>query len=431
MTRKTDSTPTADSLSQGRRRPRRRGLAGRVAVAAIAATIGLAPLAAAAQALPGVDEVKPGFQDIKIGYVAWGQKAITLSLSRMPPDDLGIAGALSGVKDNNTTGAFTKQHFSLTVDKADDTEAAVASLANLVEQGITFVVTDAPADTLLAMADSEAGGKAVIFNIEAKDERLREDECRASFVHVQPSYSMLADGLAQYLVFKRWPRWLLLTGALPQDELFAAALKRAATRFGGQIVEERRFDETDTARRTDSGHVQVVQQMAIFTQNAPDYDVALAADESEIFGAYVPYRTWDPRPVAGSSGLVPTVWSQDHEQWAGYQMQTRFFALHNRTMRERDANGWTAVRMIGDAAVKAKSGEAEKIKEALFSDDFSVAAFKGQKLTIRKWNHQVRQPILLADGYTVVSVSPQEGFLHPTSLLDTLGYDEPETSCRF
>lgn len=415
---------------QGGARPHRRGR--RLLAALLSASLLGHALPAGAQALmPGMDEAHPGFQQIKIGYVQWGKKKITLSLSQNPPDDLGVAGALSGIKDNNTTGSFTKQQFSLTVDKVEDTDGALASLKVLHDAGVGFIVTDVPADTLLAMADSEAGKASTIFNVEAKEDRLRMDDCRANLVHIQPSHAMLADALAQYLVVKRWPRWFLLTGALPQDELFANDLKRAATRFGGQIVEERRFDETDTARRTDSGHVQIVKQMAVFTQNAPDYDIALAADESEIFGSYVPYRTWDPRPVAGSAGLVPTVWTPNHEQWAGYQMQGRFYELNHRLMFSRDANAWTAVRMVGDSALKAKSDDTQKIRTELFSEGFSIAAFKGQKLTIRKWNHQLRQPILLADGYTVVSVSPQEGFLHPTSLLDTMGYDEPESTCKF
>jgi hypothetical protein len=62
--------------------------------------------------------------------------------------------------------------------------------------------------------------------------------------------------------------------------------------------------------------------------------------------------------------------------------------------------------------------------------DFALAAFKGQRLTLRDWNLQLRQPILLSDGRMVVSVSPQEGFLHQVSELDTLGMDRPETKCR-
>jgi hypothetical protein len=30
-----------------------------------------------------------------------------------------------------------------------------------------------------------------------------------------------------------------------------------------------------------------------------------------------------------------------------------------------------------------------------------------------------------------VSLSPQEGFLHPTFLSDALRYDQPETKCKF
>jgi hypothetical protein len=42
----------------------------------------------------------------------------------------------------------------------------------------------------------------------------------------------------------------------------------------------------------------------------------------------------------------------------------------------------------------------------------------------------LRQPIFLGDGRSVVSTSPQEGFLHQLSELDTLGIDQPETQCE-
>jgi len=90
---------------------------------------------------------------------------------------------------------------------------------------------------------------------------------------------------------------------------------------------------------------------------------------------------------------------------------------------------WTAVRMIGEAASRSGSGDAGKMLAYMKGPDFSVAAFKGQKLTLRDWNLQLRQPILLFDGRNTVSVSPQEGFLHQVSTLDTLGLDRPETKC--
>jgi len=62
--------------------------------------------------------------------------------------------------------------------------------------------------------------------------------------------------------------------------------------------------------------------------------------------------------------------------------------------------------------------------------EFELAAFKGRKLSYRSWNGQLRQPILLATPKLTVTVSPQPGFLHPTSELDTLGSDKPESPCK-
>jgi len=71
------------------------------------------------------------------------------------------------------------------------------------------------------------------------------------------------------------------------------------------------------------------------------------------------------------------------------------------------------------------------LRAYMLSPEFGVGAFKGQPLSFRPWNNQLRQAILLADGKLVVSVSPQEEFLHQTTRLDTLGFDQPESTCRF
>jgi len=269
-----------------------------------------------------------------------------------------------------------------------------------------------------------------LFNAGAIDDRLREEDCRTNVFHVAPTRSMLADGLAQYLVWKQWKRWLMVVGSHEEDRLYAEALRRAASRFGAKIVQERVFEDTGGARRTDSGGTLIQRQMPVFTQQAPAYDILVAADESEVFAPYLPYRTWDPRPVAGSAGLVPKSWDAAQDQWGAVQMQNRFLKLNSRRMTALDMQAWTAARMIGEAASRANSGDRKTVLDFMTGADFSVAAFKGQRLTLRTWNLQLRQPILLVDGRMVVSVSPQEGFLHQVSELDTLGLDQPETKCK-
>jgi len=367
--------------------------------------------------------------DIGIGYLGHAGVRSTLSLVQQPADNDGLAGARLAIEDNNTTGKFLNQHFTLHEVRIKDGDD-VAQAANTLAEQNSFIIADLPAESLLKAADALRDRGTVLFNAGAIDDRLREEDCRANVIHVAPTRTMLADALAQYLVWKQWKRWLLVSGSHDNDKLFADALRRAATRFGGKIVQEKTFEDTGGARRTDSGVTLIQRQMPVFTQQAPAYDVLLAADESEVFANYLPYRTWDARPVAGSAGLVPTSWDAAQDQWGSTQLQNRFLKLNSRHMTALDMQAWTAARMIGEAASRTNTGDAKTILGFLKGPDFSVAAFKGQRLTLRDWNLQLRQPILLVDGRMVVSVSPQEGFLHQVSELDTLGVDRPETKCK-
>ena len=368
--------------------------------------------------------------EIKIAYLRRDEPKTAISLLNIPAANDGLAGATLATDDNNTTGKFLNQHFTLDDIHLKDNDDPAAAVATMAARGITLVIADLPADALLKAADAGRTRGLLFFNAGAIDDRLREQDCRANVVHTAPSRSMLADGLAQYLVWKRWRKWLLVVGSHDADKLYADALRRAAKRFGATIVQEKVFEDTGGARRTDSGLVQIQSQIPLFTQSAPDYDVLVAADESEVFADYLPYRTWQPRPVAGSAGLVPTSWDASHDQWGAIQLQNRFMQLNARRMTARDMQAWMAARMIGEAAAHLHGADAKPTLDFLIGPDFALAAFKGRKLTLRDWDLQLRQPILLSDGRVIVSVSPQDGFLHQFSELDTLGVDRPESKCK-
>ena len=367
---------------------------------------------------------------VQVGYLRWTEPQPTISLlDKMPPDD-GLAGAKLAMRDNDTTGRFMNQQFELsdTPVRADDDPVAI--LATLTDRGVKLILTDVPADRLLKLAAAGRAGGVVLFNIRAPDDALRQQDCRDNVIHIAPSRSMLADAVAQYLAWKKWSRWVLVYGSHPEDALLADAYRRAAKRFGARIVKEREYTDTGGARQTDSGVVQTQQQIPVFTQGLPDFDVLVAADENSVFADYLPYRTWDARPVVGSAGLRPVTWDPSSESWGGAQLQDRFIRVSHRRMTELDMQAWTACRMIGEAASRTTSADPTKIMREMKGADFGVAAYKGQKLTLRNWDWQLRQPILLSDGRNVVSVSPQPGFLHQVTELDTLGIDRPETKCK-
>jgi len=353
-----------------------------------------------------------------------------LSLLDFPPQDDGVAGARLAINDNNTTGRFLKQEFTLDVLESATVAELIAEVVKRVDAGAGFVVADMSPAALLQLADTLKGRDALILNAGSGDDRLREADCRANVLHTAPSRAMLADGLAQYLVWKQWRRWLLVRGTGRDDEAFAEALRRAAKRFGGKIVEERTFQVEAGSRRSDGGHEQIQLQIPAFTQNAPAYDVLLVADEGEQFGEYFPYRTWDARPVAGTQGLAPMSWHAALEQWGATQFQNRFKRLANRPMRPLDYDVWVAVRSVGEAATRTRSAETKALIPYMLSADFDLAAFKGRKLSYRSWDGQLRQPILVGTAKLPVTVSPQPGFLHQFSELDTLGVDKPESGCK-
>jgi len=293
----------------------------------------------------------------------------------------------------------------------------------LLADGHRHVLVDLPGEKVGKLARLPEAKDALIYNIGDPDDRLRGEACSANLLHLIPNRAMRADALAQYLGKKRWTKLFLATGPDENDRRYAAAVKRAAQRFGLKIVAEKTWTHSFDDRRTPESEVPV------FTQGA-DYDVLVVADEAGRFGDYLSYRSWLPRPVAGTQGLVPAAWHFTHEQWGALQLQNRFREQAGRWMSERDYAAWLAVRAIGEAATRVKSVEFGRIKDYLLGDAFSLAGFKGVPLSFRRWDGQLRQPLLLTTERALVAAAPIEGYLHPRNELDTLGYDQPETRCR-
>ena len=345
----------------------------------------------------------------------------------LKPGDLGFAGADLATEDNATTGRFLGHTYSLE-KVAVPPEEAGAALDRILAQGIDIVAVLARDADLLALAD-RAGDRALILNAAARGTRLRDRDCRANVLHVTPSTAMLADAAVQFAAWKKWNRLFLIRGSHEADKELADAYRRAAARFGARIVEEREYEDTGGSRRSESGWVLVQRQIPVFTQDARAHDAVIAADASDVFAPYLPFNLWDPRPVMGSAGLRPVSFNAATEAWGATQFQRRFEALSNRYIREEDYDTWLSLRVIGEAVTRTGTADRATLRDYILSDAFELAAFKGQKVTFRAWNGQLRQPILLYDGRITASVSPQDGFLHQTSPLDTLGLDAPESHC--
>ena len=360
---------------------------------------------------------------VPIGFLLHEREAPpTLSNLDPHPEDEGLQGARLGLADNLKTGKFLKQDYSLAEEVVAPDGDAVAAAKTLLAASPMLVV-DAPAATLLAIADLPEAEGALIFNAGAEDDTLRDDGCRANVLHTATSYAMRADALMQFLLKKKWPDWALIHGQGPGDTEFAAALRRSGEKFGLNLVGEREWAFDADMRRN------AAQEVPLFTQDFAGHDVLVVADEIHDYARYVLYNTWEPRPLAGSEGLTPVGWSRVVEQWGAAQLQSRFNKQAARDMTSRDYAAWAAIRAIGEAVTRTNSGEVGTLRAFILGDEFELAGFKGRPLTFRRWNGQMRQPIPLVHPRAVAAQAPLEGFLHQRNELDTLGLDAPESAC--
>ena len=368
----------------------------------------------------GLAETK---QEIKIAYLTQ-EKQVPAALSNLEPfiADKGLQGALLGMKDNNTTGQFTGQNYFLKQEVVPLGADVKLAFSALLKEGYQLIIVNLPAVQLVQIQQLN-NNQALLFDVATHTDAFRQRQCLQDVLHILPSRAMRADALAQYMLKKRWNRWFLVVGATPEDELYAQAIRRSAKRFGMKIIAEKKWLHSYDARRTAQSDIPV------FTQ-VDDYDVLVVADEQGLFGEYISYRTWLPRPVVGTQGLVATAWHRAHEQWGAVQIQNRFKALSGRQMEEEDYAAYLAARAIGEAVTRTQSFDPTQVKAYLFSERFKLQGYKGKPLSFRAWNGQLRQPVLLAAPTSLVVAPPLEGFLHPKNELDTLGYDQPETHCQ-
>jgi len=303
-------------------------------------------------------------------------------------------------------------------------EVAPAVTAALEGRGIHFFLIDAPPDAFKPLAAAAKGRDALLFNVSAADDGLRRDLCAREFVHVIPSLAMRMDALMQYLASRKWRDILVFEGPLPGDAETVRAFTRSAQKFGAKIVADQRFKAGTDPREREQNNP------ALLSAIRGNYDVVFVADEAFDFVRQVPYHTVLPRPVVGSIDLEPVAWHWTWEHNGAPQVNSRFDKKSGgRRMESADWAAWVAVKMVVQATLRTRSADFAKQRDFILGD----AGFDGDKglpVSVRPWDHQVRQAVLLAAPYMVVASAPMEGFLHRTNELDTLGDDEPETSCR-
>ncbi len=333
-----------------------------------------------------------------------------------------FAGADAARRESKFVGSAIGVDFQLERIEGKDAAELIEQVQSLPGSPVSFVLADLPAQVLSQVAEGLSDLPLLVLNVSAPDDTLRQASCQTNLLHVFPSYAMLSDALAQFLVSQKWREVLVLEGPLETDRQLVQAFDRSAKRYGLETTEKRNFLLGTDPRKREQNN------LALLTRG--DYDVVFVADTEGEFARGLPYRTLQPRPVVGTEGLAPLAWHWAWERHGAPQLNNRFLKRAKREQTGYDWAAWMAYKAVVEATLRVGSTDFEAVSAYLRGQDIVLDGFKGNRLSFRPWSNQLRQPILLGTHNWVIDRAPIQGFLHASNNLDTLGYDQRETLCE-
>lgn len=333
-----------------------------------------------------------------------------------------VNGINAGLRESRVLGRRLGLAFELQEIELGAGETAIDAVRAAATEGQGIVILDLPLAEMKALAEAARGMDALLFDVRHPDTELRRSFCPDNLFYMLPSRAMVSDALSQYLRAKGWRDVLMLVGPDGADAEDAEAFRQSAEKFGLAIVAERDFILSNDPRNRDRNNI------AIMT-GEPDHDVIFLADNHGEFGRYVPFATYLARPVVGSEGLSASGWHWTWERHGAPQLNQRFFKKAARNMTAGDWAAWAAIKSVVEAITRTESTEPKDLHAFLMSEDFTLDTYKGAPGSFRRWNRQLRQPILLHTHNAVIERAPLSAFLHATNHLDTLGLDVAESTC--
>jgi ABC transporter substrate binding protein (PQQ-dependent alcohol dehydrogenase system) len=356
-----------------------------------------------------------------------------LDASHLERAYLGHAGgsAADGLKLAIEDSSFELEAAKLSVQlqptSVSSLEDAKVQALKLAKGGAVALVSELPAAWLSSVAGITDLASTAFLNTSETNDSLREQQCRANLFHVYPSERMRVDALAQVLVARRWSKVLLLAGDSELDRQRTEVVERTLKRFNLKMLAKKSFKLSADPRE------RKLANLGLLTAGH-EFDVLWIVDSEGEFARSVPYRMPLPRPVVGDAGLVSLAWDPRFERFGAPQVSKAFAKKYRRTMTGHDWTAWLTGRLVVGALAQMRT-ETKKLSplelmRILSAPDFKVDGSKGQTLSFRAWDRQLRQPMLLSDGQGVVEVAPIEGVMHPRSALDSLGADAPEKLCK-
>jgi ABC-type branched-subunit amino acid transport system substrate-binding protein len=327
-------------------------------------------------------------------------------------------GAALGLDDANALATLFAKRLRLDTETDRGGSQAGRALARANALAVLGGVGPGGGETLLQVA----GTGIPVFNVGAAEDRLRNEACDRRVFHVTPSVSMYVDALTQVLIEQRkQSRWSVVSDGSPRGAEIEAAARRSVARRGGSLGGDAAAADVLLLAVDDRG-VDAAMTRAIGEGRQSDRLAAIGEGGMRL-------------SAERAAGIWALGWHQELERFSARELNGRFRRRWNAPMTETAWAGWAAVKLVGEAVVRASATDGAALVAFLESAP-PFDGHKGEALTFRKWDHQLRQPLYVAGARKRDEIS---GPLAPLAVLadvggknlDALGTAMTDSRCRF
>ena len=363
-----------------------------------------------------------------------------------------VTGAeLAAEEANYVAGAFGKV-VRVLAEKASSPDEAERQVSKLVRQGKVRAILGGGDDPLcLAIQEATTRQGVVYLNTMSASEVLRGARCSGLTFHVEGSRAMYADAIGQWLVRRaKQPLWAFLTADTEAGGEMERLAERALRRQGGTAVAREvvpasaRDYRAAIARVAKAGPDALIinltgppllTALAQFTELGLPVQVAGTAMQATEF--------WQAEP-AKLAGVWPALWFYGLVRYSGRELNKRLAAALDHPAESHAWASYLAVKAVWEAVLRSGAEDTAGLVSFLEKGE-GVDGHKGQPLTFRPWDHQLRQPLAVLrcqvpaadknrwDIFELLGDVPLRGTPGKDldEILDSLGLSEAESTCRF
>ena len=384
---------------------------------------------------------------------AWGAEEVAIGLlvgSGESGRYVVPAAQLAVEEANYIAGAFGKVVRLLT-EVATSPDDADKKATKLVRQGGAKTLLGGGDDRLSGALQAASTREGIIYlNTMSRSEAVRGAPCHRLTFHVEASLAMYADAIGQWLVRgAKKTRWGFLTPETEAGAEIERMVERARKRQGGttagrQVVSagtrDYRAALTTLAKAGPDVLVINLDGSSLLAALAQVKELGL---QVEVAGVVMEaFEFWQAEP-AKLTGVWPALWFHGFSRYSGRELNKRLAEALGQPAESRAWATFTAVKAAWEAVLRGGRTDTAGLV-SFFEKGRGMDAHKGQPLTFRPWDHQLRQPLMVLRSKVPAPESPRwdifellgEVPLRGTpgksqeEILDTLGLSEAESACR-